>query len=295
MRIAITIRKMLRLGAINRNLHTDAIFLGNICQFVVFLLLRVQAVGKTCMLSAYLKFTLYMAVSFIYFDLDDTLTDHKEAARNTLIDLYTERIKALMPSLGVDDFIHTYEKVNRAKWVAYAAKEIDKQEVKYGRFRDTMTQLGGRDWPVEALSDDFLSISQRYWHWVEGAEAVFKQLLKSYSCGIITNGFAEIQEVKFAHFGIDELADPLLVSEEIGAMKPDPAVFEYAASLVGHSADELLYVGDSLHSDVAGATAAGWTVVWYNPSGAALPADLPSDRVHSIRHFDELPKLVEKL
>lgn len=235
-----------------------------------------------------------MSIQFIYFDLDDTLTDHKISARHTLVDLYEKYVKATPNAPDADRFVSEYEQVNRAKWIAYSKNEIEKEEVKYGRFRDTMMQLGVNGWPVDKMSEEFLSISQKYWHWIEGAEKAFEAIRQEYPCGIITNGFSEIQEIKFEHFGMAELADPLLISEEVGTMKPNKELFEYAANLVGHPSHELLYVGDSITSDVAGGLGAGWKVAWYNPDGQILPDQFKNDKsLKSFSSFTELPKLIE--
>jgi 5'-nucleotidase len=237
-----------------------------------------------------------MSIKFIYFDLDDTITDHHVAARHTLIDLYNDFIKPLSKKPTIEEFISVYEKINRAKWQAYAANEISKEEVKYGRFKDTTVALGLEGLPLTEMSDQFLSISQKYWHWIDGAETVFKKLATEIPCGIITNGFSEVQEIKFEHFGIADFADPLIVSEEFGSMKPDPELFDYAASLVGHSAEDILYVGDSIPSDVIGATNAGWKVAWYNPDGKELPTDFDkTNLVYPFKDFSELPKIVASL
>ena len=54
-----------------------------------------------------------------------------------------------------------------------------------------------------------------------------------------------------------------MISEEVGVMKPNPALFAHAAEQAGISPDEILYIGDSLHSDVEGGRNAGWQVAWF--------------------------------
>lgn len=53
----------------------------------------------------------------------------------------------------------------------------------------------------------------------------------------------------------------VLVSSLVGLAKPDPAIFALGASMAGCAPDELLYVGDSPASDIAGSRAAGWDSV----------------------------------
>ena len=83
--------------------------------------------------------------------------------------------------------------------------------------------------------------------------------------GILTNGFKEQQRAKLAR--LPEIAarcapEAVLIAEEIGAWKPTPPAFARATEAAGVPPEAILYVGDSLHSDVVGGTEAGWTVAW---------------------------------
>lgn len=63
----------------------------------------------------------------------------------------------------------------------------------------------------------------------------------------------------------------VVTSEDAGAYKPSPLMFQQALAALGLRADEVLHVGDSLTADVAGAQAAGITAVWVNRRGRAVP------------------------
>ncbi len=66
--------------------------------------------------------------------------------------------------------------------------------------------------------------------------------------------------------------DSILLREtfrgRVGVAKPDAAIFGLALDMLAVSAAETWYVGDSLHTDVAGARAAGLTAVWLNRHGS---------------------------
>jgi 2-haloacid dehalogenase/putative hydrolase of the HAD superfamily len=66
----------------------------------------------------------------------------------------------------------------------------------------------------------------------------------------------------------------VVTSEDAGAYKPSPRIFQRALALLGLRADEVLHVGDSLHADVAGARAAGIAAVWVNRRGRPVPDDM---------------------
>lgn len=95
------------------------------------------------------------------------------------------------------------------------------------------------------------------------------------------NGTAEEQ---LRHFGICQVGPgPLpsvtivVDSKLVGVAKPDPAIFRPALEALGTEPGRTLYVGDTVHADVRGATAAGMPVVQLDPYD--LHADFPHARV----------------
>ena len=102
-------------------------------------------------------------------------------------------------------------------------------------------------------------------------DAVRKTLaaLDDYTRGVLTNGVDAWQRRKLAHHALDERVDEILVSETVGAHKPDRAVFAAAADAV--AADDHWMVGDSREADMEGARAAGWHAIHVGG-----PDDLPS-------------------
>ena len=56
--------------------------------------------------------------------------------------------------------------------------------------------------------------------------------------------------------GLGGLLDGVVTSAQVGAPKPDPAVFHAALEVAGCEAEEALHVGDTPEEDVAGAEAA---------------------------------------
>jgi putative hydrolase of the HAD superfamily len=72
--------------------------------------------------------------------------------------------------------------------------------------------------------------------------------------------------------GLAELVDGAVGSAEVGADKPDPAVFEAALRVAGCPPELALHVGDSPVDDVDGAAAAGIRAVLLERHGGRLDA-----------------------
>ncbi|MFE3636631.1 HAD family hydrolase [Streptomyces sp. NPDC059168] len=81
--------------------------------------------------------------------------------------------------------------------------------------------------------------------------------------GILTNGAADIQRAKIAAAGIAEAVDAIVISEEIGARKPEADAFHVAVARCGGTPwEEAWMVGDNPENDIRGAQAAGLGTIW---------------------------------
>ena len=204
---------------------------------------------------------------FIYFDLDDTLLDHRQAERSALGDVYKHF--DLFEDRTAERLVNVYQQVNSEQWKQYSQAKITKQELQRNRFEKTLRALQVDPCHYDRVGSQYMEFYQRHWQWISGAKEAFDSIRQRFPVGILTNGFAETQKKKFAEFNLHTYADHLVISEEVGAMKPHPDVFEYATKLTGHAPDEILYIGDSYHSDVTGGTNFGWNVAWYTQNGDA--------------------------
>ena len=87
-------------------------------------------------------------------------------------------------------------------------------------------------------------------------------------------------------------------SEAAGACKPNRKFFEIALNKSGLQANQIVFVGDSLEQDIAGAHAMGMTTVLISETGGPSPGILGvkcPDPNFKIRTLSELPMIVAKL
>lgn len=88
--------------------------------------------------------------------------------------------------------------------------------------------------------------------------------------GIVSNWDRRLRNL-LDELAITSLADPVIISAELGIEKPDPAIFRAAVDAWGVSPERILHVGDTWVDDVEGARAAGLRPAWFNPAGAPRP------------------------
>lgn len=202
-------------------------------------------------------------IHFIYFDLDDTLLDHKRAERRALGDVYA-RYQPHFGALTLADLQDRYHTVNIDMWTRYAAGTLTKADVKHQRFARLLDacQITGLD--ADAVNTTYLVQYSQHWSFCQGAEAAFHALADRYPVGILTNGFSEIQHAKLAQFSdLRARIQALIISDEVGYMKPHPHLFTHAEAQADTPPQHILYIGDSYTSDVQGASRAGWHMAWY--------------------------------
>ncbi|MCH7638800.1 MAG: HAD-IA family hydrolase [Bacteroidetes bacterium] len=221
-------------------------------------------------------------ISFVYFDLDDTLLDHRKAEKATLADCQ-EHFAGHLSGHSLAHIQETYDRLNATLWRDYGAGIITKSDLKRLRFERLLTALEVNTIAPDVLGEHYLNRYAHHWSWIEGAEAAFHAIADRFPVGILTNGFKKIQHAKLDRFpSLRERAASIVISEEVGVMKPNSALFAHAEEKARVPPEEILYIGDSLHSDVEGGRNAGWQVAWFRGE-----SDLRSD-VHVFEDWGDL-------
>ena len=75
----------------------------------------------------------------------------------------------------------------------------------------------------------------------------------------------------------------VFTSEDAKAYKPRKELFEFALNRVGLSPEEVLHIGDSLSSDIKGASSIGINAIWVNRSNRE-----PPDNVMAVKNLLEV-------
>lgn len=140
----------------------------------------------------------------------------------------------------------------------------------------------GLDPPVEALLEA-LAFSA----YPDSAPALRGLRAAGFRLVVVSNWDSSLHE-RLEETGLAPLVDGAVASAEVGAAKPDGAIFDRALGLAGVGREDAWHVGDSVEADVEGALAAGIRPVLLARDGApAAP-----DGVPVIRGLDALPPLV---
>ena len=225
----------------------------------------------------------------VVFDLDDTLLDHRAAERAALADVHGVHA-AHLGHHAVAHVQDTYHAHNVPLWRDFGAGRITAGDLKRLRSERVLAALEAHDLDPETFSRDYLARYAEHWRWADGALDAYRAVAARYPVGVLTNGFSEQQRAKFARLPeVEALAAFAVISDEVGVRKPDPRLFDHVLGLAREVLDrpalapgDVLYVGDSFHSDVEGGVGAGWRVAWLRgdpdraPDGCTVVPDWPA-------------------
>jgi 2-haloacid dehalogenase len=108
---------------------------------------------------------------------------------------------------------------------------------------------------------------------IEGSVAILEELQSAgYELHALTNWSAETFPHARERFAFLEWFDSILVSADVGLIKPDPAIFDLLLERIGRTPADCIYIDDN-PKNVASAAALGFDAIAFR-SAAQLRADL---------------------
>lgn len=220
----------------------------------------------------------------LFFDLDDTLWAFTQNALDTFRELY-QRYGYDRFFDSFDTYYALYQKRNLELWGDYSKGVITKEELNRERFLYPLEVAGVEN----ALSlsrrfaEEFLELIPTKTRVMPHAHEVLQQLSARYNLYILSNGFMELQSHKMRSSGLDRYFKKLVLSDDIGVLKPRPEIFHFAMSATQSQLADSLMIGDSWENDIEGARAVGIHQVYYNPSDKTPRPFKPTYRIDDLK------------
>ncbi|MEC9488957.1 MAG: YjjG family noncanonical pyrimidine nucleotidase [Halanaerobium sp.] len=158
-----------------------------------------------------------------------------------------------------------YREINEAIWDEFEKGLISAEDLKAERFNRLFTTLELALDPKE-FSTKYLDNLGEAAFLLPGAPELVRLLAEDYHLVLLTNGLARVQHKRLSLSPIEKYFKQIIISEEVGAAKPNPLIFSRALEAAGHqNKATTLMVGDSLSSDIKGGCTFGIDTCWYNP------------------------------
>lgn len=210
----------------------------------------------------------------LLFDLDDTLVDFKTSEALALDLVYENFYKHFTEK---ETFTTNFHTINQDLWKSVEKMHLSIAQVGLRRFQILSTMLSANVDPklTATFYEDKLGLSVS---WLPGAKEAISSLKNQYKLGIVTNGLAKIQRVKYQSLSLERWFKPFVVSEEVAISKPHKEIFDIALKEMGEIPSNTLMVGDSLTSDYQGSLNAGIDFCWINAKSSPLPNHLPEPK-----------------
>jgi HAD superfamily hydrolase (TIGR01509 family) len=163
-------------------------------------------------------------------------------------------------------------------------------------YEELLQELGVED------PDAFIDAEHEVWkpaHQILGsAQALLDSLrARGIKTGLVANAWPEparLLRADIAAAGLTDLLDVIVLSAELGVMKPQPAIFLAATDALGVDPNDTMFVGDRLDVDVQGAANVGMTTVqalWFNADDTTAGSEpdfmafTPMDVLNAVRRL----------
>jgi len=148
-------------------------------------------------------------------------------------------------------------------------KEQENGSIQYGDFYERQAEITARllKAPARTIKEKIEILMYRGWEPLFKKIGLFKNVLETltafrgagYKLGLLSD-FPP--ETKLEYLGLSRFWDAVYCSEYCGALKPHPLSFAKLAAEMNLPPEKILYVGNSLPYDVAGASKAGMKTAW---------------------------------
>ena len=230
---------------------------------------------------------------YFLFDLDRTLWDFDKNAKSALFKLVdSQQLGELFGVTDKEEFFQKYEVINQDLWRQYERGEILKEELRCNRFLFTLQHilkeapagsLPAHSYTQEQMLNFAMAFGEKYLEFmamessvIPGTEKVLQAVkAKGGKVAIISNGFKSVQYRKMNTTCIHKYVDAVILSEEVGVMKPSPVIFrkaleaicgeEYYKEAPSRARNEAIMVGDDFPNDIEGAQIFGIDQFYFNP------------------------------
>ncbi|UCE77217.1 MAG: HAD-IA family hydrolase [Gammaproteobacteria bacterium] len=204
---------------------------------------------------------MYDNLRALTFDLDDTLWDNRpvlRAAEQSLYDWLAEHYPRIKRHYSLEDM----QQLRRDLLQRNPPLRDDVNILRKTSLRLAAETAGYDHSLVEPAFAVFLEARHRITLYSDVVPALRRLRDAGFCLGTLSNGNADVQRL-----GLGHLFDFSLSAASTGRAKPHPRMFQEACRRANVAPAQLAHVGDEAETDLAGAQAAGVTVIWMNRGG----------------------------
>jgi putative hydrolase of the HAD superfamily len=219
----------------------------------------------------------------LFFDIDETLVDQRGAEAAAAREFLAVYSGELGHRYSLEQFCALWHALREKHAPAFFSGAIPVHEQRRRRVRELFARAGRSlsDRETDRCIEFYESHYRRGWRLFDDVRPDLAAL-KQFRCGVISNGSTIQQNRKLYQTGIAPFFDLVLVSEEIGAAKPQPEIFQAACARAGLAPRDCVYIGDRLDHDTLPSRGVGMRAYW-----------LCRSKVHGATNVDVIASLAE--
>lgn len=200
----------------------------------------------------------------IFFDLDDTLLDHK-SSELLGVDAFYEEYKDYF-RLEKDVFYKLWCQLSDKHFNRYLKGKVtfDQQRIERIKelFRYSNIKLTDEDAMIKFKK--YLNNYEDSWKPYDDVIPCLKHLSRKYGLGIISNGDLKQQSLKLEKMNIKQYFTDITTAGEVGISKPNIKLFNIACNKVNKEPQECYYIGNDLQTDIIPCIEVGMNGIWLN-------------------------------
>ena len=227
----------------------------------------------------------------VLFDIDNTLLSFDEYVK--------ESMKSGFEKFGLgayeDGMFDVFNRINCGLWQLIEKGELSLSELEKKRWNMIFECLG--------ISGDGVAFENYFRGCLfesaipeKGATELLEYLQSRYTLCVASNGPYMQQVNRLKVGGMLHYFSELFISEEIGFSKPSVKFFDVCISRLNSKStekihpSEIIVIGDSLSSDIAGGIQCGMQTCFYNPHKTAVPCETKPDYI--VSSLDEIKNIL---
>ncbi|MDO5556259.1 MAG: HAD-IA family hydrolase [Clostridia bacterium] len=194
----------------------------------------------------------------IFFDMDETIY----AEKNAKIKAESQVTEFIAKSLNI-----SYEEVND-KYIKVKKEIFSKTQTDPNRnsrtnwYESLLENLNCKIIEPKLLSKKYWDVVKSNIELFEDFKLILPELKRKYNLYIITDELREIQNEKLLVLGVKNDFKKSISSTDVGKIKPNKEIFEYALRETNSVKEDSLMIGDNPSRDIEGAKRAGIKTVW---------------------------------
>lgn len=237
-----------------------------------------------------------MPIKAILFDMFDTLMlieKNHEFYSPALMRMY-KYLKNEGIDVGFDKFNSVYIE-NRDRINTKADLNLEEPHFNV-RVSETLKSLGYEHEVsssiVMAATNEFCEEFMTYVRIDKNTDKMLRSVYGKYKLGIVSNFAIPECVIKLLKVNkIDSLFDAIIVSGMVNKRKPSPEIFNITLNVLGVSASETVFVGDTIDADIEGPKAIGMKTIYVERREQKIEVVAPDK---TIKNLSELPLVVER-